>query len=154
MSDDWPTLVLSILAALAFVVLLFSRWYISRGDRRRQLRRLLFTDALLVVAGLELVADALSGMLTGAAQDWTTLVDFGLRGALAAGGFALVVTIRWADGSFTYSELGGVGGRGGSGGEGGKGAPGKPGALGENGWGGRGGAGGAGGAGGPPGIKP
>lgn len=156
MIDGWATLVLSLLGAAAFVVLLFSRWYISRRDRRRQVRRLLFVDALLVIAGLELVADACAELLPdGPAHDWAVICAFVFRGALAAGGFALVATIRWEDGSFAASELGGQGGAGGKGGEGGEGAPGKPGETGEAGWGGKGGAGGAGGAGGPPGeVKP
>ena len=152
-TDGWATLVISGFGAASFIVLLFSRWYISRGDHHRQVRRLLFTDALLVVAGLELVADALGTMLTGAAHNWAVIIAFGFRGALAAGGFALVATINWAAGSLT-SDLGGQGGAGGKGGAGGEGAPGQPGEIGEAGWGGKGGEGGAGGAGGPPGDLP
>lgn len=87
-------LVLSIAGFTAFVVLFIARWEMHRLRQRRKEARLIFVDALLVIAGVELVADA----LTGFGEPWilpATAIAFVCRGALVAGGVALAATVPY-----------------------------------------------------------
>jgi hypothetical protein len=99
MDEHVVQLGLAIVGFVAFVVLLVSRWALyHRHERRRDMSRLLLIDALLVIAGLELVADALTELHPGAdvLHGAFTAVAFACRGALVAGAIALVATLEWA----------------------------------------------------------
>ena len=94
--DRLVQLGLAIIGVVSFVILLGSRFVLSRRYRQRDMGRVLLIDSLLVVSGLELVADALTayapaGLWYLAAQ----AVAFACRGALVAGAIALVATIGW-----------------------------------------------------------
>ena len=90
---------LSIIGLISFVVLLVFRSLLSRRYRMRDMSRLILIDSLLVIAGLELVADALdSYSFPGLWHPVTTAIAFACRGALVAGGIALVATINWERG--------------------------------------------------------
>ena len=62
----------------------------------RDVGRLILIDSLLVIAGMELVADALDTYaFPGVWNSVAVAVAFAGRGALVAGGIALVATIHW-----------------------------------------------------------
>ena len=87
---------LAVIGLVAFLILLFSRYLLSHRYRMRDMGRLILIDSLLVIAGLELLADALNAYAFGGLwQPVTTAVAFACRGALVAGGIALVATIHW-----------------------------------------------------------
>jgi hypothetical protein len=90
-------LVLATLGLAAFVTLLLARYRLHRRWHQRDMSRLLLIDSLLVIAGLELVADALTE-LHAPGDPWHqafTAIAFACRGALVAGGIALAATLEW-----------------------------------------------------------
>lgn len=94
--ERFAQVVLAFLGLIAFLVLLVSRYRLSHRYRMRDMGRLMLIDSLLVVAGLELVADALDAYAyPGLWHPVAEAVAFACRGALVAGGIALVATIRW-----------------------------------------------------------
>jgi uncharacterized membrane protein len=96
LDPDLVQLVLAVIGFGAFVILLVSRYYLSHRYRRRDMARLLLIDSLLVIAGAELVADALVSFAPeGITREAALAVAFACRGALVAGGVALVATIHW-----------------------------------------------------------
>lgn len=88
-------LVLATIGLAAFTLLLVERYRVHRLERR-DMSRLLLIDGLLVIVGIELVADALHEF--GLVEPWgdaAQAVAFAARGALVAGGIALAATLEW-----------------------------------------------------------
>jgi hypothetical protein len=88
-------LVLACIGLAAFAILLAERIRLARHWQARDMSRLLLIDALLLIVGIELVADALILLLPHPWDDAATAVAFAARGALIAGAIALVMTVEW-----------------------------------------------------------
>ena len=98
MSEAQVQLILALVALAAFIVLVLDRARLCRRFPERDMARLLLIDALLMVAGIELVADALHEL--NLASPWTAatnVIAFACRGALVAGALALVATVNQAE---------------------------------------------------------
>ena len=98
MTEAEVQLVLAGMALCAFVVLALDRVRLSRRFTERDMGRLLLIDGLLLIAGVELVADAIHELNVGSPWEAATnVVAFACRGALVAGAIALVATINEAE---------------------------------------------------------
>lgn len=95
-SEEVVQLALALIGLGAFLFLLIERVRIHRRFGQRNMNRLLLIDSLLVIAGLELVADALYELNRnsgGMYADLFQAIAFACRGAIVAGAIALVMTV-------------------------------------------------------------
>jgi hypothetical protein len=87
--------ILAVAALGAFGVVAWERWRLDGHGPAQDWRRLMFTDGLLVIAGVSIVADAIhetgvQGPLDTVAQSVVLIA----HGALIAGGLALLLSMR------------------------------------------------------------
>jgi hypothetical protein len=93
MDEHVLQLILATVGAVGFLALFIARLGVPWGTGLLT-NRLLLVDALLVVAGVELVADALHDIDLGeVCNSLSTLVAYACRGALIAGSIALLATL-------------------------------------------------------------
>lgn len=94
---EWAEVILTVIAALIFATLAFLRY--ESIDHRFEMsisHRLVLIDFLLVVAGIEMVSDALRNSL-GDTNDFgraAEVVAVAARGAMIAGAITLMATFR------------------------------------------------------------
>lgn len=91
-------LALALIGATAFVILFAARVRLSHEYVAAARPRLMLVDLLLVIVGIELVADALHGLgLQPPFDGIATVIAFASRGALVAGAIALAASVDWVE---------------------------------------------------------
>lgn len=88
-------LMLALGALVSFVVLALERWRLDGHGPAPHWRRLMFTDSLLVVAGISVFADAIHETgIQGPVDTAAWAIILVCHGALIAGGMALLLSMR------------------------------------------------------------